>query len=231
MSVGNRLLFGPLSAVLFLFGSIGVGLFLQGYSPVRQDVSEIGALGTPTQLAFAVLVLVVAACLAVFAWGVAGVAGRERLPRLAAHLIGFVVLSEVGIAIFATPHPLHEPFGLVSLIGYQAPAALAIGWRRKAGMRAIVAASWLFFVALWAATVLILGQGIWPPMGRFLEPVDGMVQRTLFLAWFGWCAVTGVQLWRAERTRRCLGFFPPSQGRRNPKLRRTFPDPTQAKQP
>lgn len=198
MNFGKRLLFGPASAAAFLFGTVGVALFLPGYSHVRQDVSEIGALGTSTRLPFAILVFCVAVCLLIFASALREVAARNRLPPLAAYLIGFVVLSEVGIAIFATPHPLHEPFGLLSIIGYQAPGVLAFTWRRDPKMRTVVNLSWLFFFGLWTATALILVPGFWQPMARLLEPIAGLVQRTLFVAWFGWCAAVGLVLWRIE---------------------------------
>jgi hypothetical membrane protein len=190
----KRLLFGPLSAVLFLFGTLGVAHFLPGYSHLRQDVSEIGALGTPTRLAFAVMVFAVAACLAVFGWALRDVAARRGLPRLAAYLIGFVVVSEVGIAIFATPHPLHGPFGMVSLIGFQAPGVLALTWRRDPAMRGVVLVSWLFFLGLWGASLSILLPGFLPDLARQIEPVAGLVQRSLFVAWFGWCAAAGLIL-------------------------------------
>jgi hypothetical protein len=201
LNLGKRLLFGPVSAVAFLFGTIGVALFLPGYSHVRQDVSEIGALGTPTRLPFTILVFCVAVCLLIFASALREVAVRNSLPRLSAYLIGFVVLSEFGIAIFATPHPLHEPFGLLSLIGYQAPGVLAFTWRRDPKMRKVANVSWIFFIGLWTATALILVPGFWPAMARLLEPIGGLVQRTLFVAWFGWCATVGLMLWRTESTR------------------------------
>jgi len=194
LNLEKRLLFGPLSAAAFLFGSIGVALFLPGYSHVRQDVSEIGALGTPTRFAFAILVCCVAVCLLIFASALREVASRNGLPKFAAYLIGFVVLSEVGIAFFATPDPLHEPFGLLSLIGYQAPGVLAMTWRRDPKMRKLCNISWIFFFGLWVATGLILLPGFWPPMAQLLEPIGGLVQRTLFVAWFGWCAVVGLSL-------------------------------------
>jgi len=196
MSVRTRLLSGPIAAVAFALGTIGVALFLPGYSHLRQDVSEIGALGTPTRLAFAILVYGVAACLLVFAWGLRDLGLARGLSPVPAHLIGFVVVSEIGIATFATPDPLHEPFGLLSLIGFQAPGMLAVMWRRDLSLKPLVDVSRIFFFALWAATALILVPGFWPPLAVAMIPVAGLAQRTLFLAWFGWCAYVGISLRR-----------------------------------
>jgi len=197
MSVRTRLLFGPIAAVAFALGTIGVALFLPGYSHLRQDVSEIGALGTPTRLAFAALVYGVAACLLVFAWGLRDLGLARGLSPVPAYLIGFVVVSEIGIATFATPDPLHEPFGLLSLIGFQAPGMLALLWRRDRQLKRLVDVSRIFFFALWAATALILVPGFWPPLAVAMIPVAGLAQRTLFLAWFGWCAYVGISLRRS----------------------------------
>ena len=194
MSLRTRLLFGPISALMFVLGTVGVALFLPGYSHIRQDVSEIGALGTPTRLAFAVVVCGVAACLAIFAWGLGGVARARGLSPFPAILIGFVVVSEIGIATFATPDPLHEPFGLLSLIGYQAPGVLTLMWRRNPSLKRLAAVSWLCFLGLWAATALILAPGFLPSLAQRMAPIAGLTQRPLFVVWFGWCAYTGFSL-------------------------------------
>ena len=201
MNLRTRLLFGPIAALVFVLGTIGVALFLPGYSHVRQDVSEIGALGTPTRLAFAIVVYGVAASLVIFAWGLWAFARARGLSQVPAFLIGFVVVSEVGIATFATPDPLHEQFGLLSLIGFQAPGMLALMWRRDLGLKRLVDVSRICFFALWAATALILVPGFWPPLAQAIAPVAGLAQRTLFAAWFGWCAYVGISLRDAATAR------------------------------
>jgi hypothetical protein len=42
---------------------------------------------------------------------------------------------------------------------------------------------------------------MWPDSGLVMAviPVYGLVQRSLFLVWFGWCAIVGVLLWRRAR--------------------------------
>ena len=67
----SRLWFGPLAALLLFTGIFAVGLITPDYSHVRQTVSELGEVGSPGQVAFSVLLCLVAACLIVFAGAVA----------------------------------------------------------------------------------------------------------------------------------------------------------------
>ena len=201
MNRSIRLLFGPGSAVLFFVGMLGIALAIPGYSHVHQTVSEIGALGTPTRWPFTLMILGVAACLLVFAWGVRGASLAAGKNTSAAWLIGCMVISCAGIAFFATPHPLHNDFGLSELVGYQAPLALALAWKSDPKARALVLWSWLLYAALWIAIGLNLSMmfpGSW--LATEVMPVYGLVQRSLFLAWFAWCTVTGILMWRRSRT-------------------------------
>jgi hypothetical protein len=56
-------------------------------------------------------------------------------------------------------------------------------------------------VLVWIA----LGLNMIPMFGRseiwtVLHPVYGVVQRSLFASWFGWCAVVGVMLFQSAVT-------------------------------
>jgi hypothetical protein len=51
----DRLLFGPVAAVLFGLGIGVLGLFVPDYHQVRQTVSEIGEGGSPMRFAFTAL--------------------------------------------------------------------------------------------------------------------------------------------------------------------------------
>jgi hypothetical protein len=47
--------FGPLAAAIFGFGVAGLPLMVPGYSYIRQTVSEIGEIGSPARIPFAVV--------------------------------------------------------------------------------------------------------------------------------------------------------------------------------
>jgi hypothetical protein len=114
---------------------------------------------------------------------------------VAAYLIGFMAVPAVGTGVFAYPHPLHNVFGISELIGYQAPLFLALGWRRDPRAKTLVTISWVFFALTWAAIVLNLSS-FSEPVWAYVKPLHGIVQRALFAAWFGWCAIVGIILFR-----------------------------------
>lgn len=195
MTLDRRLLFGPLAAALLLVGVAGLALGVPGYDPVRQTVSEIGEAGSPMRVPFAAILCAVAACLVVFASGVREVSIREGASRWPAWLTGVMAVSAAGVGLFAFPHPLHNVFGLSELIGYQAPLAMAVAWRRRPGAGRLVAWSAIMAAVVWIAILLNLStldrDGA---LFLALKPVYGLAQRALFASWFLWCAVTGLLL-------------------------------------
>ena len=199
MKRDNRLLFGPLAACILGAGIAGLAFMVPGYSHIRQTVSEIGEMDSPARLPFAVMLCCVAFCLAVFATAVRSESRKSGHAQASAWLIGFMALSAAGVGIFAFPHPLHNIFGESELIGYQAPLAFALTWRGDPKARRLVAFSWCFALLVWISIALNLSSlfrdaAIWSA----LKPVYGLVQRSLFAAWFGWCAGIGALLWRLK---------------------------------
>jgi len=195
-----RLLFGPLAGAIFFVGITGLALLVPGYSQVRQTVSEIGEVGSPARVPFAIMLCCVAACIMVFALAVRDISVEVGHSQLAAYFTGFMALPAAGIGIFAYPHPLHNVFGISELISYQAPLILALTWRRDPRARPLVSLSWILYVVICAAIALNLSsldrQG---PVWAYVKPAYGLVQRALFATWFGWCAVVGVLLFRRTR--------------------------------
>jgi len=191
----RRLLFGPLAGALFAIGVAGLALMIPGYSHVRQTVSEIGAIGSPARVLFAVMLCAVAVCILVFASAVRDLSLAAHRSRLPAYLIGCMAFSAAGVGLFAHPHPLHNVFAISELIGYQAPLVFALTWRRDPQAKTLVALSWLLYFLILAAIPLNLSaldrQGV---IWSWVEPAYGLAQRTLFAAWFGWCALLGMFL-------------------------------------
>ena len=196
-----RLLFGPLAGAILALGVAGLGLMIPGYNHVRQTVSEIGEIGSPARVPFAIMLCCVAACILVFAAAVRHRSLQAGHSRLAAYLLGFMALPAAGLGVFAYPHPLHNVFGISELIGYQAPLVFAWTWRRDPRARTLVAVSWLFSVLIWVAILLNLSsldrQGL---LWAYVKPLNGLAQRSLFAGWFGWCAVLGVLLFQHSRS-------------------------------
>jgi hypothetical membrane protein len=192
-----RLLFAPLGAAILLIGIVGVALMVPGYSQVHQTVSEIGEMGSPGRIPFAVMLCLVAVCLLIFAAGLRALSVRAGHASAPAYLIGFMALSCAGVGIFAFPHPLHNVFGLSEVIGYQAPLGLALAWRRDPSLKGLVRFSWVMFALVWLSLALNFSSlDRHGPLWNELKPVYGLVQRSLFAAWFTWCAGIGIMLWR-----------------------------------
>ena len=143
-----RLLFGPAAGVILALGITGLALLVPGYNHVHQTVSEIGEIGSPARVPFAIMLSCVAGCVLVFAAAVRDLSVRASHSQWAAYLTGFMALSAAGVGVFAYPHPLHNVFGLSELIGYQAPLFLAITWRRDPRERPLVTLSILFYVVV-----------------------------------------------------------------------------------
>jgi hypothetical membrane protein len=195
-----RLLFGPLAAVVFVFGIAGLALMVPGYSHVRQTVSEIGEAGSPARVPFAIMLCGVAGCILVFALAVRDTLVQSARAALPAYLVGSMALSAAGVGVFASPHPLHNIFGMSELIGYQAPWVLALTLRRDPRARNLVAFSWIMFALICGAIALNLSSmdrhgAVW----AHVKPAYGLAQRALFAAWFGWCAGAGVMLFQWKR--------------------------------
>jgi len=172
-----------------------------GYSQVHQTVSEIGEVDSPARIPFAIMLCAVAACIVVFAAAIWLQSIKAGHSAVAAYFIGFMSVSVCGVAVFAYPHPLHSPFGLSELVGYQAPLVLALTWRGDPRFRTVVRLSWIFFILMWIAIALNLGTldrhgALW----AFEKPLYGLVQRALFVVWFGWCAVIGLLLFNSRAT-------------------------------
>ncbi len=192
-----RLLFGPLGAAILALGIVGLALLLPGYSHVHQTVSEIGEIGSPARGPFAVMLCVVAGCILVFSLAVRARSVAVGRSQWAACLVACMALSAAGVGVFAYPRPLHTVFGLSELIGYQAPLAFALTWRRDSGARNVVKVSWIFYglacLAIAVNLSAIFRDGI---VWTYVKPINGLTQRALFAAWFGWCAALGWLLFR-----------------------------------
>jgi hypothetical membrane protein len=191
----SRALFGPLAGIVLGAGIVALAFLVPGYSQIRQTVSEIGEVGSPMQLPFTVLLCVVAACLLIFASAIRDASISAGHRPWASYVIGCMAISAAGVGVFSFPHPLHNVFGMSELIGYQAPLVFALTWRGDRNAGALVAVSWLMAVLVWGAIALNLAtldrhSALW----AVERPYYGLVQRALFLVWFGWGAIIGPML-------------------------------------
>ena len=101
-----------------------------------------------------------------------------------------MAVSCAGVGVFAFPHPLHNVFGMSETIGLQAPIVAALTRTRRIDDRRL---RW-FSAVMYLVVLLAIAINLIPlvrPVGLWeeIKPIFGLVQRSLFLAWFVWCAV------------------------------------------
>lgn len=198
MRTETRLIFGPVAAAIFFVGVASLAFLIPGYSHVQQSISAIGKLGTPMRIPFALVIAGYAGSLLIFASGIFRTAAKRAASKLPAYLIGYYAFTQLGIAVFATPHPLHNVFGLLSMPGYLAPLALAfIG--RRVGPHSLIVISYLLGLVVLGAIVLGLSE-LFPQLGlwQLMSPFPGLVQRLLVAAWLPWLAAAGIIIRRQE---------------------------------
>ena len=73
-----RLLFGPAVGAILALRVDGLALLVPGYNHVHQTVSEIGEIGLPARVPFAVMLGGVAGCVLVFAAAIRDRSVRHR---------------------------------------------------------------------------------------------------------------------------------------------------------
>ncbi|OOG60279.1 DUF998 domain-containing protein [Rhodanobacter sp. C03] len=196
----SLLWFGPIAALLLFTGIFAIGLMTPGYSHIRQTVSELGEAGSPGRIVFSVLLSIVAACLIVFAGGVARTLREAGYSTLPAYFVGAMAISAAGVGIFAYPHPLHNVFGMSELAGYQAPLVAALVCRTASNARQLTR----FSIVMYALVMLAIAANLTTldrhgDLWAHIRPFYGVVQRLLFAAWFFWCAGYAALLMRMRR--------------------------------
>jgi hypothetical protein len=194
------LLGGPAAALAFGLGLTGLGVTTPGYSAVRQTVSELGPQGGRRRGALAGLNLVIALAAIVFACGLVVVARQLRLPITPALFVGLYAILAAGLAAFPSGYRssifprlgLHNVVGLLQTFPFVgAPLSVALGWR---GLGVLALVSWAALVLIIVAMVLNLAPAFSSQLARAFGPIYGLLQRSLFVAWYGWCAIVGLLL-------------------------------------
>jgi len=147
---------------------------------------------------FALVIACYSASLFIFASGIFCVAVARGASKLPAYWLGFLALTQLGIAVFATPHPLHNIFGLLGLLGDLVPLVLAFAWRRV-GPHNLIVVSWCLGLLVFAMLVLNLSE-LFPQsaLWRLIEPYPGMAQRLFVAPWLAWLVASGLVMRRAK---------------------------------
>jgi hypothetical membrane protein len=191
----NWLLCGPLASLVLATGIGALPVFVPGYNPVRQTVSEIGEMGSPAQIPFSVMLLIVAALALLFAIAIYRISAQRGHQRLAAWFVGSLSIVSAGLALCPFPDPLHNVFGTSELIAYQTPIVLAWQWRNDPQAARLVKFCWVFSIVQWLSLIVnflvfFRDSHLW----QVVAPFYGLIQRSLFATLCCWLTGVGLML-------------------------------------
>lgn len=186
---------GSLAAILFIFGSLITGYLLDNYSFVSQTLSEIGAISSPMKLPFQILKIGVSILILLLAILLFNLAKRHSLSVIPTVFLFSFGLSDLGVALFPTPLPLHNVFGLSLTLGYLTPFFFGILWGEKIS-KSFRPISLLFFMVILLGIFLNLS----PMFNPELYPLKyyGLVQRFLVFTMFVYMAYVGRAVQRSD---------------------------------
>lgn len=194
MDIRNLLSLGWITSVLFISGSLVLGSFLADYSFISQTVSEIGQEGSPLKLTWQLFSLLIGLLIILFSLGIISFARRNKWSVVPGLFVLFAGLSEFGIALFPSPHPLHNVFGLSMTIGYFSPLVFFLLWKNKLG------ASFKWY-SLLAFVLILLGifLNLSPIFAPDLYPLEyyGLVQRFLLFTFYLYLAYVSLNILKA----------------------------------
>lgn len=122
---------GILIAFLFIAGSGTLGYLLDNYSFISQTLSEIGSMSSPMKLPFQILKVLVSLLTLAFSFVLLQIAKERKLSIIPPLFLLLFGLSDLGLALFPTPHPWHNIFGLSLTLGYMSPLLFGLLWSTK----------------------------------------------------------------------------------------------------
>lgn len=183
MKTKQLLSLGWITALLFIAGTFILGSLVPDYSFISQTVSEIGQQGSPQQLNWQIFSLLIGLLLILFSLGLISLARRNKWSVVPGLFVLFAGISEFGIALYPSPHPLHNVFGLSMTIGYFSPLMLALFWGNKPG-NTFKRYSLLAFLLILFGIFLNLS----PLLAPDLYPLEyyGLVQRFLLFVFYAY---------------------------------------------
>lgn len=184
-------LLGTVIAVIFISGTLIFGFARENYSFVSQTLSEIGSMSSPLRLPFQIFKMIIAALILIFAALVIKFARKKKLSVVPGIFLLCFGLSDLGLALFPTPHALHNVFGLSLTLGYLSPLFFALLWSGEE-YRSFKTASLVFFLLILTGIALNLSPAFKPD----LYPLQyyGLVQRFLVYTLFVYMAYVGLSI-------------------------------------
>lgn len=179
MLTKRLLYFGIFTSISFWLITLICGYILD-YSLLTIYVSELGAVGTKTQLSFSVGVMTSSILNLIFSIGLYKVCKQLEISTLPAFLIGTFSISMFGVSLFPAPLKLHVIFGSITLFLNLAPLSVFLLWKKDKRMWHLRIFSLMMFALM---TLSMIVPRLAP---SFQAQFPGLVQRFSHLGWSLW---------------------------------------------
>ena len=187
----KTLYLGGFIAISFILGTFLFGFALENYSFSSQTLSEIGSLSSPFRIPFQIFKTIIALLIMTFSALVLKFSRSAGLSMIPGILLFCFGLADLGVALFPTPHPLHNVFGLALMLGYLSPLLFGLLWSDRTATN-FKRFSLIFFVLI----VLGIFLNLSPAFNPDLYPLSyyGLVQRFLVFTMFIYIAYLGASI-------------------------------------
>jgi Predicted membrane protein len=179
----TRLMFlGIAIPLLFWVTTIICGLVMGNYSHATRMVSELGAIGTPSQYIFTVGLVLCSLLSMLFIVDLYRACKRAGLSTVPVLILLTFSFSILGAAIFPLPLRLHGILGMPSMLLFLSPILGMILWRADSSKSTM----WFSLLAL---ALMLLGFLV--EMPDVLSNYVGVKQRFFHAGWSVWFVYLG----------------------------------------
>lgn len=191
MTTKTLLALGWITATAFILGTFVLGSQLEGYSIISQTVSEIGEKGSPLYIHWQIFSIGIGCLLILFASGIVFFAKQRSLSIAPGIFILVYGLSQFTIGIFPSPHPLHNIFGLLMIVGYLSPSMFVLSWKNQLGKS-------FKRLSILASILMVIGVffNLSPAFSPNLYPLEyyGIIQRLLLFTFYIYCSIISITI-------------------------------------
>jgi hypothetical membrane protein len=177
MNTKTLLQTGILIPVVFWLSTFICGFIHGGYNHLRNTISELGAIGTPSEPLMATLTMFGALLSIFFIIGLYWVCRQLGLSTIPVFTLPAFTVMMGWAAMFHAGHKLHATAGPVFLLLYLGALLAIILWRGKQFSQV----RWLSILSL--AMMLLIFLRFIP---AFQDNYEGLVQRFVHLGWSVW---------------------------------------------
>ena len=182
MKTKRLMLLGIAIPLIFWSTTIICGLVMGNYSHETKTVSELGAIGTPSQYIFTAGLILCSLLSMLFIADLYRACKSARLSAVPVLLMLTFSFSILGAAFFPLPLRLHGILGMPSVLLFLSPLLAMILWKGDSAKGPL----WFSLLAL---ALMLLGFLVYAPdvMGEYM----GLKQRFFHAGWSVWFVYIG----------------------------------------